>query len=162
MVSQGKNDSVTQFDVDLDNHFGFLLEQCSFLVNKTLLGHLKEKGHQVSFVELMILLRLKPRRSVTAKEITEQTLKDKAVTAKLLKRLEMVNLIERAPNPADARSQLIHITSGGTKIVKDAVKFMAQFDQRFMERISPDRVAELTKTLKEMLDEIRAWSDGIE
>ena len=68
-----------------------------------------------------------------------------------LKQLESRGLIERLPNPDDARSLLVKLTSDGFAKVEAAVTAHTRNEQQILAELSPEKLALLDDMLVELL-----------
>lgn len=68
-----------------------------------------------------------------------------------LKRLEARGLIERLPNPADARSLLVQLTGQGLDVIDRAVSAHVANEDRILQRLDPSSRTQLEAGLAALL-----------
>jgi DNA-binding MarR family transcriptional regulator len=70
----------------------------------------------------------------------------------LIRRLERDGLIERRPDPSDARASLIFLTARSRQFEPVAAAVPAELDRLVQGRLGSGRVAELKAALAELVD----------
>ena len=79
-------------------------------------------------------------------QITKQSM------AELVAHLERHGYVERVPDPADRRAQLVRATARGAEVYAIAREVVAELEQRLAARLGPERVV----PLRELLEEVNA------
>jgi DNA-binding MarR family transcriptional regulator len=77
---------------------------------------------------------------------------DVKMTSEVLRSLERKGLIEREPDPADARAKLVGVTRTGTRLAPRAIAAVEQVDAAFF--------ADEGERAKRLLGRLARWSDG--
>jgi DNA-binding MarR family transcriptional regulator len=90
---------------------------------------------QVSVPQLSIILSLNQWGEMTASQLCELTMRDKANISSLTKKLEASGLIQQKKNESDARSTLIMLTAKGKKIADLGEKAEAKISKK-LEKLS--------------------------
>jgi DNA-binding MarR family transcriptional regulator len=70
---------------------------------------------------------------------------------KLLDGLERDGLIGRAPDPDDARAQVVHLTTDGQRMLRDAGRILVHLEVELERRIGRDDVGSLRRIVGAML-----------
>jgi DNA-binding MarR family transcriptional regulator len=70
----------------------------------------------------------------------------------MIRRLERDGLIERRPDPSDARASLIFLTARSRRFEPVAAAVLAELDRLARRRLEPRRVAELKAALVKLVD----------
>ena len=87
-------------------------------------------------------------RSCRVLDIAQELAIGWAGASKIVDRIEMVGHCYRRPNPDDARSSLISLTSGGRGVLKTAtICFVAELDLRLAAALTPAQLDGLSRTL---------------
>jgi DNA-binding MarR family transcriptional regulator len=73
-------------------------------------------------------------------------------TTARLDRLEKAGLVARSPDPNDRRGILVRLTPKGHALADEAVTAGLAEQQRLLSRLSPEKAAQLTGLLRELLD----------
>ena len=72
-------------------------------------------------------------------------------TSKLVDRLEACGFCRRLPDPDDGRSSMIELTPTGQQLLAEATQtFVDELEIRFGSSVSPEALAQLADTLKQM------------
>ncbi|SNS30120.1 MarR family winged helix-turn-helix transcriptional regulator [Actinoplanes regularis] len=73
-------------------------------------------------------------------------------TTARIDRLEKAGLVARSPDPSDRRGVLVSLTDRGLEVVDQAVAAGLAEQQRLLAHLSPDRQAQLSSLLREVLN----------
>lgn len=68
-----------------------------------------------------------------------------------LQQLESRGLIERLPNPADARSMLVQLSSSGFSMIEKVIAAHAENQHRILQGLDPEACRQLDAGLKQLL-----------
>ena len=79
-------------------------------------------------VDFSVLMLLKSNSDVTQKRLSRAISVSPPNLAVLLDKLEARGLIARVPNPADKRSQMLHLTASGRELVTRAEKIVNRLE----------------------------------
>lgn len=90
-------------------------------------------------------------RSLTPRELAGELLITKAGMTGRLDRLEHGGLIQRLPNPADARSAQIELTARGTALVDDVFQRMVDAQKDMLSGLTVRQREQLANLLKQLL-----------
>ncbi|QGG55118.1 MarR family winged helix-turn-helix transcriptional regulator [Paenibacillus sp. B01] len=101
----------------LDDSIGFLLGAAYRKVSLTLLQQLRD--WDITPEQWSMLARICERGGRIQRELGELTGKDKPTTTRILELLEAKGLIVKQPDPKDRRSQRIHATAQGERLLAE-------------------------------------------
>jgi DNA-binding MarR family transcriptional regulator len=132
-----------------------LLREPFRTMSEQLIERLAERGHrEIRYVHGTVFQYLDDagtRISVLARRagVTRQSM------TQLVEHLERHGYVERVPDPADGRAQLVRATPRGSAVFTVVREFVAEVDARLEARLGPAKVQRL-RTLLEELDEALA------
>jgi DNA-binding MarR family transcriptional regulator len=78
--------------------------------------------------------------------LTKQTMTD------MIRRLVRDGLVERRPDPSDGRASLIFLTARSRRFRPVAAETLSELDRLVRKRLSPTRVAQLERALRELME----------
>jgi DNA-binding MarR family transcriptional regulator len=79
----------------------------------------------------------------------------KQTMAQAVEQLERTGYVERRPNPADGRSQLIFLTARGRAVPEVTHAAARRVEEHWAALTSPDELEALKQSLVHLLDELR-------
>ena len=113
-------------------------------------AHIKSIG--LTTTQFDVIATLGSQLPMSCKELGEKTLVTKGTLTGVLERLESKGLILRQANSADARSQLIGLTSEGQAVFEKVFPEHLEFLNQAFKKISSDELRQLEKSLKLLKD----------
>ena len=103
------------------------------------------------FDVLNTLRRVGDRRGSKPTDLARSSLITTGAMTSRLDRLEGSGLIRRAPDPADRRGMLIHLTPRGSKVARQALHEVIAANQAFLKPLDKQQRASITSALKRLL-----------
>jgi DNA-binding MarR family transcriptional regulator len=114
-----------------------------------------ERGIQPGDFEVLVVLRIfGPPFELSPTAIYRAKLCSSGGLTKILSRLEHAGLIERRPNSDDKRSELVHLTPRGKRMVEAAMGGVIQFEKEILGHFSAREKDQLAKLLNKLLAKI--------
>lgn len=105
---------------------GFIINQASKLMTDLLHENFKVADQKVTPEQWIILDELWCNDGLTQLEIAQATFRQQTSTSRIIDNLVKSNLVYRAPNPLDKRSNLIYLTEKGKGLQKSLIKIVKQ------------------------------------
>ena len=99
-----------------------------------------------------VLLPLYEEDGLRMGELARRARLSKQTMTEMIRRLERDGLIERRPDPSDARASLIFLTARSRRFEPVAAGVLAELDRLARRQLEPRRVAELKAALAELLN----------
>jgi DNA-binding MarR family transcriptional regulator len=99
-----------------------------------------------------VLLPLYEKDGLRMGELARRARLSKQTMTEMIRRLERDGLIERRPDPSDARASLIFLTARSRRFEPVAAAVLAELDRLARRRLEPRRVAELKAALVKLVD----------
>jgi DNA-binding MarR family transcriptional regulator len=132
---------------------GFLLAKATQRWNELL----AERFAAAGFTEVRpsygsALLPLYEQDGLRMGELARRAHLSKQTMTELIRRLERDGLIERRPDPSDARASLIFLTARSRRFEPVVAAVLAELDRLTRGRLGSRRVAELKGALAELVD----------
>ncbi|MFD5827264.1 MarR family winged helix-turn-helix transcriptional regulator [Lentzea sp. NPDC060358] len=134
---------------------GFLLNQASLAVNRTLDRALADSGITVTGAQWAIISLLESEQADTASDLAKHLGTDVAATWRIVERLVAKGFIEKIEDPEDARVKLLALTTEARKRFADWEAIVARTTQSIMTGLSTKDVAVLIKALQTITDNAR-------
>ena len=128
------------------------IKRCSMLLEQILDANFAQFGLSRWEFDMLATLRrsgepyrLSPTALFSTLMVTSGTMTHR------LKRLEVSELIERTPNPEDARSMLVQLSAKGLALVNQAVELHVEREHALLEALSTTALTELNVHLSTLM-----------
>lgn len=137
-------------------HIGRLLLRANRAFSARAARQLSEMGYDgVSLAHIALLPHL-DETGTRATTLAARAGMTKQGMGQLVRELEGLGFLERAPDPSDGRASLIRFTEAGSWLLRDAVRATQELDAELATLIGPDRI----EALRDALDKIGRFDDG--
>jgi DNA-binding MarR family transcriptional regulator len=132
---------------------GFLLAKATQRWNELLVGRFAAAGYDdVRPSYGSVLLPLYEEDGLRIGELARRSRLSKQTMTDLIRRLERDGLIERRPDPADARASLIFLTARSRRFEPVAAATLRELDGLVRGRLGGERVEALKSELRELIE----------
>jgi DNA-binding MarR family transcriptional regulator len=142
-----------QFDGDhviLENALPFLVHGLAQLIRSRSYKEFNQHGLEITPEQWIVLVRLWQKDGRTVSDLSESTLRDRPTMSRILDTMEASGLLQRKPDPDDARSRFVFLTRDGKALRKKLVP-IAKALVAELERGIPEEHLLLTRdTLRRM------------
>jgi DNA-binding MarR family transcriptional regulator len=116
---------------------------------------LRDWGLSEPEYEILVVLSEHPDSRMSSLELRCRLLWEKSRLSHQLRRMELRRLISREPNPDDARSAVVSLTSEGLRAIEQAApSHVAHVREHFIDLLSPQELAILTEISERVLDHL--------
>lgn len=106
--------------------------------------------------EILAVLRVGgPPYQLRPADLSQRLMLSSGGTSNLLRRLATAGLVERDPNPDDARSSWVRLTPQGVAVAEDAVRAVSQAQADLLRTAPPDTVGAAVEALRALLVALR-------
>lgn len=105
---------------------GFIINRTSKLMTDLLHENFKSAKQEVTPEQWIVLDELWRNDGLTQLEIARATFRKQTSTSRILDNLAKRDLVYRAPNPSDRRSNLIYLTEKGKGLQNSLIKIVLQ------------------------------------
>ena len=133
------------------DNFARVLAHLKKVFDEWCLLHLSKSGYPEMKVGYMAFLMNIGSEGITNNELAKKIRVTKQAMSKTAKELQQLNLIELIPNPGDARSSLITLTTYGLKMVINARQKVNKLTEQYIEAIGSKKYMETMDTLNKMI-----------
>ena len=135
------------------------LKRCTALLQARLETVFAEHGLNAASFDVLATLRRagKPYR-LTPTALFESLMVTSGTMTNRLQRLEEKGLIQRQPNPEDARSQLVQLTPRGKALIEKAVAPHVENEGMILDQLPPHTRQQLEDGLKMLMKALEARS----
>ena len=127
-----------------------------YRVHRRLVATLSERD--ITLPQFDVLATLRFSEGVTQQELAERLLVTKGNVTGVLDRLEIVTLVERRPDPGDARANRLYLTAAGRKKIES---ILPRHDQLVLQILSGLTDSDI-KTLRRLLAIVEGGASEIE
>ncbi len=134
----------------------FLLESLGFLLGKSC--HIKDRlldqhliPEDITSTQAKVLFQIYHFKFDRPSQIGKSLNVDNSAITRMLDRLEKKGLIERAQDPNDRRSIVIHITASGVEVVKRALPLARSAINELTQALSEVEIAQLRHCLTKIV-----------
>lgn len=132
---------------------GFLLAKATQRWNELLAERFAAAGYgDISPSYGSVLLPLYEDDGLRMGELARRARLSKQTITDMIRRLERDGLVERRPDPADARASLIYLTARSRRFKPTAATSLVELDRLVRKRLSARRVADLKSALRELME----------
>ncbi|HUP27982.1 MAG TPA: MarR family transcriptional regulator [Chloroflexia bacterium] len=114
-------------------------------MHKHLMDHLE--NYDLTIAQYDVLAHLSEKPGITQQALAQELLVTKGNICGLIDRMSAHGLVERRSDPEDRRSNLLHLTSEGERLAREAVPAYDEFVRQHMSGITPRQLAELREIL---------------
>ena len=101
-----------------------------------------------------LLLYIREHPGCTQKETADELDISPPSAAASLKRLEKAGLVERKPDPLDARRNCLYITEGGLMRLEEHGRIFAELDEKMFVGMSEEEILSFQRTCEKMFDNL--------
>ncbi len=108
------------------------------------------------YAVLSTLRRMGPPYELSPSELYTALERSSGGMTKMLKRLEQLGLVERAPHPEDGRATLVALTPAGVELQEQIFKVFLSHTEDLLKSISPAKLQEIDASLRSLLDAIES------
>ena len=123
------------------------------VVPSRLARDLNQLGLSTADYEVLSTLSEKPDRRWGLKDFAEKMQWSRSRLSHHAARMEARGLIEREPDPADARGSIYHLTDHGFDVLAEAAPgHLDSVRQRFIDHLSPEELAVLERVSTRIAD----------
>lgn len=109
----------------------------------------------ISGRQLAVLLVIAEEPPASQLEIATRMAVDRTTMVSLIDELERMGLVERRPDPADRRRNVIAMTSPGRETTRKAAEMSGEAERSFLEPLSAEDAATVRRALR-----LLAFPDG--
>lgn len=134
----------------LGARLGYQLKHAFFALEELHAVHLADSP--VNVRELSVLLLLDGREPESQQQAAERLGVDRTTMVGLLDGLESKGLVARQPDPADRRRNVVVLTAGGRKALKQAKAASDKAERQLLADLSPAEATQLRELLSRILD----------
>ncbi|MEM8621642.1 MAG: MarR family transcriptional regulator [Actinomycetota bacterium] len=145
MSSQSPTPGRSTLEIDLIE----ALSGVAFAVMAALTKAAGERDFSLTQLRMLGILR---DRRLTITELADALGLDRSSVSGLVERTERRGMVERAPNPHDARSVLVTLSSSGQSALLDGAAEIAAQLTGLTDALMSDEMARLTQLLDRMLE----------
>ncbi|HBG41076.1 MAG TPA: MarR family transcriptional regulator [Porphyromonadaceae bacterium] len=131
--------------------FDILTGKISGAINRTVLKAFAREGINITTEQWSVLSCLWDKDKVIQTAICDLTQKDKPSVTRLIDKLEKKNLVKRASNPADLRTNLIVLTSRGTALKKKTTEVVHSIVNHVLGSIPDDELGQAKDVLQKIM-----------
>jgi DNA-binding MarR family transcriptional regulator len=111
-------------------------------------------GHDVSFIQWLVLMKLREGTAMTASELCRKTHHDNGALTRLLDQLEERGYIERERSDEDRRVVKLQLTAAGRRKVASLVPMAVDSLNTGLAGFSKAEFQELTRLLHKLIDSL--------
>ena len=111
------------------------------------------KYNDLTLKEFSVLLRIRFQDVATQHDLVKLFKVSDAYIAKLLRKFEDKNYIERHENPQNRRKKLVKLTEKGIKKTDEIIEVIQSWEDKITADISEDEIKNLKKTLFKIIKE---------
>lgn len=133
----------------LETHIGYWLRFVSNTISSAFARKLEVHG--VSMAEWVVLRLIHGDADMTASELADAIGMTRGAISKIIDRLEARELLARRISPADGRSHILKLTTGGTRLVPLLATLADRNDAEFFNHLSARDRRSLMQILKSIV-----------
>lgn len=129
---------------------GFIINRASKLMRDLLHKNFKSSSQNVTPEQWIVLDELWRNDGLTQLEIAQATFRQQASISRIINNLVKRELVYRASNPLDKRSNLICLTERGKGLQKTLIKIVIQTMEESVSEISEDDLTNCLQVLNKI------------
>ncbi len=141
----------------LDSYVPYLMAQASYLISAQFHRHLAAKGIRTSVWRL--LATLAQTNGLTVGELADEMLLQQPTVTKIVDRLVIEGLVERASSPDDRRKVIVDLTARGSALIAALQTEATQHQSAVLAAYSKVEIETLFRVLRTVIDRngAREW-----
>ncbi len=124
--------------------------QVFFAVRRRAMQVIKERGIDLTFEQIMVLMALEDEDGVSLGDLSELLDREKTTMTRMVDGLERLNLVVRIHGREDRRKRLIYLTKAGKKKIDDLQEFKPEILNESIKGINKKDL----KIAEEVLDKV--------
>ena len=128
-----------------------LLEEVKEIAVAELHRRLGEAGHAAIRPAHGCVFRFIDREGSRLTELAERSGHSKQAVGEVVADLEVLDYVERVPDPADRRAKIIRLTELGWEAQREALEIFADIERRWASAVGDERLRELRETTEAIL-----------
>ena len=128
---------------------GYQLKHAFLALEELHAAHLADSP--VNGRDLSVLLLLDSREPESQQQAAERIGVDRTTMVSLLDRLEGQGLVERRPDPADRRRNVVALTDAGRRVLREATAASDDAERELLAALSPAEARKLRQLLARVL-----------
>jgi DNA-binding MarR family transcriptional regulator len=136
--------------------FGYRIGYLAQLFTGPIYRELNER-YDISRQEWIVLFCSAYFNKLTAQEIGQMSGRAKANVSRAVNKLMRMGLLEREPNPADARSAQISITAKGRAVFDQTLKPFIEREAEMLSVLTADEIIQLDRLLGKLTNRPDGW-----
>jgi DNA-binding MarR family transcriptional regulator len=140
----------------LEDHVGYWLRFVSNHVSHAFTKKVEAKG--VTVAEWVLLREMFDEGPASPSRLADRLGMTRGAISKLVERLRLKKLVERAVLADDGRSQVVSLTSPGRRLVPVLARLADENDREFFAHLTGSERASLVETLREIVRR-QGWKD---
>lgn len=134
---------------------GYLLKMCHSLMHDA--GAAALAGHDLSFIQWLVLIKLREGTAITASSLCRQMRHDNGALTRLLDQLEDKGFIERKRSESDRRVVNLELTAAGRRKVAELLPLIVDTLNNVLGDFSKAEFAELVRLLNKLMENLKAY-----
>ena len=131
-------------------HIGVLFIRARRLLDDEIMAALKAAGYEDLRISHESVFSYMPERGTRLTELARRARITKQSMGELVRDLERLGYVERAPDPADGRAQIIRYTKKGRRADAIGVETVVEFERRWANAAGAAEIKNLRATLEKM------------
>lgn len=154
--------AVKHFDVrtfQAARSLGYLLKMSHSLMLDA--GSAALAGHDLSFIQWLVLIKLREGTAATASDLCRQMRYDNGALTRLLDQLETRGFIERKRSEADRRVVNLELTAAGRHKVAELLPLVVDTLNNILGDFSKAEFNELVRLLNKLMDGLKAYEEPV-
>jgi DNA-binding MarR family transcriptional regulator len=138
---------------------GPVLFECARLLDEIAQAEVnRQAGRRLLTPALVRLLPHLSREGIRPTELARRVEVSKQAVGQALSGLERMRLVELVSDPTDGRARLVRLTEAGAAAYGHGHAVLDFYTAELARRLGPDRVAELSATLTDVLAVLQQWT----
>jgi DNA-binding MarR family transcriptional regulator len=140
-----------KLSINKEYNFGRVLSHLKKHFDEWSLANLSRAGYPNMKMGYMAFLMNIGSEGITNNDLAKKIRVTKQAMSKTSKELQQLNLIELSPNPADARSSLITLTTYGLKMVINCRQKMNELTGKYIEVVGQKKYRETLDNMNKFI-----------
>ncbi len=141
-------------------HIGQLLAQLTRLFQTELFDRLVAAGLEDARVPHTHVTAYIKAEGSRLTDLAAQARMTLPAMSELVDDLQRIGIVERRPDPDDARAKLICLTDAGWDAMRTGQRVIAEIEREYGEAVGPERFEAAAQTLEALLRALTAAADG--
>ncbi|MBC3539366.1 MarR family winged helix-turn-helix transcriptional regulator [Rufibacter sediminis] len=136
------------------SHLGLLIARTGLVLGKAVEREFENAGLELSYQHFIFLNLLSKNNKLIQQDLADIVKIDKSAVLRVIAALEEKKLVERTGDTCDRRKKMLHLTTGGKTLLKQALQIENKVNTKMQAGLTKEEVSTFIKVALHLRDNI--------